>query len=120
MSLTAEKAGTSICALIEEGHVNALTDFGLAPKPLTEVRADARGTARPIWIAFHSKPFRHGFCEGFGAPTLVLRRFEYPRAESIDTSLSGAWKAVGKALKEATVTEGGRIGKATRKGVTAG
>lgn len=65
---------------------------------------------------FPTSAFRGGLCEGFGAPVVMLRRFEYPRATSIDTSILGAWKVVGDALKEATTLEGARIGKTTRKG----
>jgi hypothetical protein len=90
-------------------HIDFLTCDAHSPDDIFPAEPHTRH-----WL--HSPSFRLGLCEGFGAPVFVLRRREYPRASSIDTTFYGAWKVVGDALRAATISEGARVGKTTRKG----
>lgn len=64
---------------------------------------------------FRSMAFRKGFLEGIAAYYDYFEIQTYPRAKSIDTSVGGAWRAVGDALRQAELSERGKIGKITRK-----
>ena len=62
-----------------------------------------------------SKAFRKGFLDGFTAYYHFLDRQTYPRAKSIDSSVAGAWQAVGDAMRAAEKTEWGVSGKTARQ-----
>lgn len=70
-------------------------------------------------IRIHSKAFRKGFLDGFTAYYTYFRPQFYTRTVEIDTSLSHAWNAVGRALGEAQEIERGKIGETTRKAAEA-
>ncbi len=83
-------------------------DFVNAHSSSRDMRAGARRRLL-------SKAYRRGFSEGFGAPFLFFNRLSFSRTESIDASVEMAWKAVGKALADATKAEEEQIVKATGK-----
>jgi len=64
-------------------------------------------------VKFHSKAFRRGFADGFGAPAKLFSKSIYARTESHHATIDSAWKLVEKALSESLTKE-------IRRGQTSG
>lgn len=62
-----------------------------------------------------SPAFLRGFVEGFAAPMCFYGGVKYRRVQNIDTSLTEAWRSVGRALDESYRGEIAKNGKAADK-----
>lgn len=74
-----------------------------------------RDYRRSLSGRLHSRAYRRGIREGFGATALLGEPREYRLTNDVDVSVAQTWNAVGDALRAALQAGEVRVVKATRE-----